>query len=389
MSTRRTTKSSSQSTTDKGVVPARGKEQEKRSTANAVAASPALAPAPTLAKTRAGTKTLESTIQKITGLRVTTETDPTSEEDRLLDEEAENATEAPMEIQRSITEKKSLLAWRQAYKKTRCNINRARSHLDFIRACMGNRKIPRGLQVKVQCNALLSELTDVKTKFECTRGMAEKEFIEALEDHYVKLLAQLERDLVDVEFHMAIEVRNASEEDRSSHELMMTKTRENIEKLDRTLEETKKRKMEMLSHPPEKRRRESRDSRKREYVEKGRRPRQDWPPPPPKHKAQTSRQGTSKQQPAPKAQSPYRPSPAGPSQPPQAQQSNNNTELSTIASLLNQLLEQGKAQQQPPTLLHPPCAVGLQPPPLLAPPVSVMPGQPPPLSGHYQQGFRR
>ncbi len=159
---------------------------------------------------------------------------------------------------------------------------------------------------------------------------------------------------------------------------MMAKTRENIEKLGKTLEETKKRKMEMLNQPPEKRRRDSRDTRKRDYVEQGRRPRVDRPPPPPKYKPQT------KQRPAPQAQQPHRPSPP---QAPQAQQSNNNTELSTIASLLNELLMQGRTQRQPPTLLPPPCAMGQQPPTLPAPIVSVVPGQPPPLSGHYQQGF--
>ncbi len=381
----RKAKSSSQSTNERGVVPARGKEQDKRNTATG-AASPALTPAPPLAKTRAGTKTLESAIQKITGLRVTTNNDPILEEDdKLLDEQTEDTTEAPMEIQTTSTEeKKSLLAWRQAYKKTRCNMDKARSHLEFIRACMGNKKIPKGLQVRVQCNALMSDLTDVKTKFQCTRGMAEKEFTESLEEHYVKLLTQLERELVDVEFHMTRELRNASEEDRKSHEIMMAKTRENIEKLEKTLEDTKKRKMEMLNQPPEKRRRDSRDTRKRDYVEQGRRPRVDRPPPPPKYKPQTNRQSTNKQIPAPQAQQPYRPSPP---QAPQAQQSNSNTELSTIASLLNELLMQGRTQRQPPTLLPPPCAMGQQPPTLPAPTVSVMPGQPPPLSGHYQQGF--
>ncbi len=107
-------------------------------------------------------------------------------------------------------------------------------------------------------------------------------------------------------------------------------------------------------------------------------PSPDRPPPPPKYKPQT------KQRPAPQAQQPHRPSPP---QAPQAQQSNNNTELSTIASLLNELLMQGRTQRQPPTLLPPPCAMGQQPPTLPAPIVSVVPGQPPPLSGHYQQGF--
>jgi len=395
-------KSSSQSTSqDKGVAPARGKEKDKRNFEEPF--SPALPPAPPLAKTRAGTKTLESANQKITGLAVATETNSTSdEEDILLEGEEEDSRATPMEVQNTITEKKTLLAWRQAYKKTRCNLDRAKSHLEFIRTCMGNKRIPRGLQVKVQCNALLSDLTDVKSKFQCTRGMAEKEFIQALEEHYVKLLAQLERELIDVECNMALELRNAPENDRKSHETMMEKTRENIEKLGRTLEDTKKRKMEMLTRPQQKRPREDREPRKRDYHTQTKYPRPDRP--------QQSRQAANKQpaaykrpaaykqpaankqpatnrQPAPQAEASHDPPPLMTSQPPMAQQSN-TAELSTIASLLNQLIMQGSTQQQPPQLLQAPCAVGLQPPQLQPPTVSVMSGQPPQLPGHYQQVFR-
>lgn len=399
-------KGSSQSTNDKSVVPARGKERERRS--NPETASPALPQAPTLAKTRAGTKTLESAIQKITGLSVT-EDQILEEEDRLLDGETERR-DTPMDIQTANTEKKSLLAWRQAYKKTRCNLDRARSHLDFIRACMGNHKVPKGLQVKVQCNALLSDLTDVKTKFQHTKGMAEKEYTEALESHYVQLIAKLESELLEIEFHMAREVREASDQDKRIHDQMMDKTRENIEKLGRTLDETKKRKMEMLTNPPpEKRARETRESRKKEYGEQARYPRMDRPQQPrrktaqsgnrqqaaPQTSTQTRSQPPVPYQPAPttyqpnpqirpQLPTPYQPMPTVPNPPPQP----SNTELS-IASLLNQLVMQGMTRQQPPTLLQTPCAVGPQPPMLPAPTVSVVPGQPPPLSGHYQQGFHQ
>ncbi len=148
----------------RSVAPVRGKDRDQRKTDHS--SSPAQPPAPALATTTTGAKTLESAIEKITGLRIQQEHNyTTEEEDQLL----ETNEDAPIQMETNNQEKKSLLAWRQAYKKIKCNLNRVSSHQEFIEACMVNRKVPRGLQVKVQCNALLADLSDVRSKFQHTR----------------------------------------------------------------------------------------------------------------------------------------------------------------------------------------------------------------------------
>ena len=61
---------------------------------------------------------------------------------------------------------------------------------------------------------------------------------------------------------MALELKETTQEDRKIHEDMMEKTLQNIRRQQQRLEETKKRKLEGLLLPPEKRTRQVEPMRK-------------------------------------------------------------------------------------------------------------------------------
>ena len=63
---------------------------------------------------------------------------------------------------------KTLLAMRQLYKKMMTNQIRKENHMAFVKICLDNHKIPRGLQINVACNAFLQDLTNIKASFKET-----------------------------------------------------------------------------------------------------------------------------------------------------------------------------------------------------------------------------
>ncbi len=357
-------------------------------------------PAPALAPTGAGPKTSESASPAITLL-------PSEDEDSILDE-------PPMEVETQ--EKKSLLALRQSYKKTKSNLDRAHSHLDFIQGCMDKEKVPRGLQVNVKCNALMADLTPIKEQFKETTKTAEKSYSTSLRGHYVAARNVLKNQVHDLEDQMKRELERASKEEKEMHTALMMKTKENLEKHQKTLEERKRKKLESLERPPSKR---PRDTRKKEDTDirvqtrqrqggsgtQYNRPynRQDKRYNKPSVVQPQRRQQTSSDhnRPAPLPACPQMtqgPLPACPQmtqghQPPQMTQGHqpqdSQADMSTIVTLLQRLIQNGNQGRQPPMLLQQqPCAVGPQPPQLQAPAVSVLARQPPPLLNQYQQGFR-
>lgn len=385
------------------------------------AASKALDPSPALATKRIGPKTRESARINTTSKEKTIPAGETSpipmppestkstndhseqskktiepeditmdDEDALLMDPAENQQE-----------RKNLLSLRQSFKKNRCNLARVNSHLDFINQCMHNEKTPKGLTVNVHCNALLADLTTIKQKFKDTKEEAEYEFTESLNMHYKSVKKTLEKELTELERHIETEQTRATDAELKIHQEMMSKTRENIEKQEKRLEERKRKKIEVLSHPKEKKPRESKDydSSKSRYNNNPKgapRPRRsdyrqrNYPKP---NKPQSSITVNSTEmttiqtkatppQPLMQNPSPYQQGPL-PTPQPQAPQ------LSSIISMLGQLLQQPNAmQQQPPSLLpHTPCSVGQQPPALQVPQMSTVFGQPPQLSGYGHQGF--
>ncbi len=166
------------------------------------------------------------------------ETEPEAEEEDLLLEDP---------IPASVREDKTLLAFRQEYKKVSTCITRANSHLNFIQQCEERENVPKGLRVNVKCNALLTEYTQVKEKFMATKTMAEKDFASHLKEHYSKVLEKLETELKQVQEKMTMKMEQVGDEEKKNHLELMDKTKENIIKHRDRLVELKKKKLEHLS----------------------------------------------------------------------------------------------------------------------------------------------
>ena len=307
-------------------------------------------------------------------------------------------------------EEKTLLALRQSYKRTRSNLSRVASHLEFIETCIDHEKTPRGLQVHVRCNALLTDLSNIKEKFANTKNMAEHEFTDSLKSHYTTAKSKLEKDLLGLNKEIDQQRKRATPQDREEHDQMFKKTEDNLAKQEKELDQRKKRKLDGLSRPPPTR--EERTGRRKPYNSSstnnarpiyGSRPNYRGRQP-------NNNPGQSSTQ-APR-NNPIPPTPTNvvrnvqENQQPTAPLAQ-NIDLTTMTNMFNQLMQQAISRQQPaqlmpafapgpqqvavpqrqPVQLRPPCAPGLQPPMLQAPGVNVQYRQPPPLSGLGQQGF--
>ncbi len=281
-------------------------------------------------------------------------------------------------------EEKILLSLRQKYKKYKCNLLRVDSHLSFIQECKRRGKIPRGLRVNVECNALLTDLSDVKQKFKATKDQAENCFTDSLDTHYEIAKKKLEADLHQVIRLMTSKSTCSRETVRKEHEEMLTKTEENINKQKERLDMVKNKKLQMLDEQPRRRR----------------------PPFNGPGMKRPSYQGTrindsqGKEYNRPKTHTS-----AQPARPPNdhaAQQPQN--EISELSKLLRQVLKQNiTPEPQPPRMVMPPCAppqqqahpmaaqvpctMGQQQPMLPGPIASTGSRQPPQLFAPMQQGF--
>lgn len=84
----------------------------------------------------------------------------------------------------------ALLALRQKLKKTKANMVRVESHLEFIHHCVTNKITPRGLKINVNCHALLKSYSKVEEKFSNTTNRAQEEYSQNLLAHYNEVKEQ-------------------------------------------------------------------------------------------------------------------------------------------------------------------------------------------------------
>ena len=141
---------------------------------------------------------------------------------------------------------KTLLALRQQYKKFKTNAIRIESHLSFIQACRRDKHTPKGLQVKVQSNAFLQDLSNVQQQFNATKTTAEESYSSALLEHYTTAKAKVNLQLAELERTIVAKAALVSMEERSEHEYLMAKTRKNIERHQQRLGERKSGKLDAL-----------------------------------------------------------------------------------------------------------------------------------------------
>ena len=138
------------------------------------------------------------------------------------------------------------------------------SHLEFIQKCREKASAPKGLRIKVKCNALLADFTDIGHRFKEIKNQAEEDFMEALIQHYELTTSRLETEKSLLISEMDKLCQNCHDtQTAEAHQSLLEKTQENILKLRERLEEKKNKKLESLDLPPVKRPKQDTPRRKK------------------------------------------------------------------------------------------------------------------------------
>ncbi len=87
------------------------------------------------------------------------------------------------------------------------------SHQEFTEECLHKDLTPRGLRVKVRCNALLPTYSNVRDKFRETGELAERDFKSNLWNHYTTTRSKLTSELAEVEEAMTTALATPQEKD--------------------------------------------------------------------------------------------------------------------------------------------------------------------------------
>lgn len=338
------------------------------------------APAPTLAPNLAGSETSGST--SLLPSPSVLPTPPSAQEQPppplqpvdVIMEDEDMLLDGPLPLMRPVRTDKTLLAMRQQYKKLKTNQMRIKSHLSFIQQCRRERKIPKGLQVNVQCNAFLHELSNVKQQFNTTKAIAEQGFSKSLEEHYLMAKAKIDKDLEELEKTIAAKLEQANPQEKAEHEYLMAKTRENVSRHEERLGERKKKKLEGLGEsqrrkPPRGQERQQPDRQRRLPYSRERRG--------PQHTAQ------QQTQPQFQTQMPTAPPPA----PLPADTSQLAREIQNLRSMVSQLMVRQIPNQMPQQQSAASCIPAQQHPSLPVLGTGAQPRQHPSLSGEGMQQF--
>ena len=152
-------------------------------------------------------------------------------------------------------EEERLMSLRQAYKKTKTNLVRAESHLEFIEQCLENKMTPHGLQIDIKCHAFLRELTPVDEQFQKSIKIAEESLTQALANHYRLLQNKLQKESQNLETKIQQALTLTKNKDvREAHQKTQLRTMNNIQNISEEIEQRKKRKLQNLKEPTPKRR---------------------------------------------------------------------------------------------------------------------------------------
>ena len=173
-------------------------------------------------------------------------------DDRMETEPAEPAMPMDEEV---LGPDGKLLKLRKDYKRTSVSLIKAKAHLGFISSCKSQEKTPRGLKINVKCSAFLADHTNILDQFTKTTNAAEKDYVSDLDSHYKKIVTQLaQKQALLVKTMKTVETQ-ASNEEKEAHQNMLLKTKTNVQKLSSDIEKKKKRKLDHISQPYQKRRR--------------------------------------------------------------------------------------------------------------------------------------
>ncbi len=153
--------------------------------------------------------------------------------------------------------KEKLLSLRKEYKKTSVSLAKAKAHHSFMSSCKDKLQTPRGLQINVHCSAFLTDLSNIKEQFTETTNQAEQSYVSHLDDHYSAITQQLVQKLSLLKNTMATLQSQATKEEYEQHQTLIEKTDNNAQKFSSELNMKKKRKLDIISNPHSKKKKEN------------------------------------------------------------------------------------------------------------------------------------
>ena len=130
---------------------------------------------------------------------------------------------------------------------------RMQSHEEFSKTCLEEQKVPKGLRVKVRCNALLAGKTDVAQRFKETAATAENQFTTHVVTHCDKTQGLLMQEIREVERALDDHLQHATPEEREHHEEMVVNTKAAVVREEERLKSQKERKLLALRKESEER----------------------------------------------------------------------------------------------------------------------------------------
>ena len=161
--------------------------------------------------------------------------------------ETSTEPDQPMDTEGDTAQK--LLSLRKNYKKTTVALTKAKAHRGFIKTCRGKQQTPKGLKVHLKCSAFLADFTNISAQFDDTSKKAEAAYLSNLDAHYEKVVNQLAQKQTLLEETMTTLTGHASDQEKDSHQEMLEKTNNNVQKLSDELDKKKKRKLENIAQP--------------------------------------------------------------------------------------------------------------------------------------------
>ena len=101
------------------------------------------------------------------------------------------------------------------------------SHQEFTDECATSNLTPRGLRVKVRCNALLPTYSNVRETFKSTSELAERGFKANLTSHY---RTKLEKELAEIERSMSTTLTQATPQEKQTRKELQKTTKEPLKR---------------------------------------------------------------------------------------------------------------------------------------------------------------
>ena len=147
------------------------------------------------------------------------------------------------------TDETTLLALRKKYHRTLTSLAKSEHHHNFLVQCKREKRIPKGLQIKITPQAFLSSKTSIKTEFTNIIRQTEENLTATLIRHYQHVNEVLTTEKEEIEEEMTHALATQSPTSKTKHEELLQKTTTNIDRRKTLLHERATKKMNTLKNP--------------------------------------------------------------------------------------------------------------------------------------------